>query len=83
MPAILSLVASGRGVSVVPRGAMGLGRPGVAFRPVRPSLPTVEMGVAYRRAETSPMVNVFLDIVETVFHKRLPRRKTPPPNPWG
>jgi DNA-binding transcriptional LysR family regulator len=70
---ILSLVAVGRGVSLVPASAMRLGRQGVVFRPVRPSLPTVEMGVAYRRAETSPTVSVFLDMVEAVFRKRLPR----------
>jgi DNA-binding transcriptional LysR family regulator len=81
MPTILSLVAIGRGVSLVPRATTGLGRPGVAFRPVRPSLPTVAMGVAYRRAETSPIVNAFLDIVETVFGNCLPRRKAPRPNP--
>jgi DNA-binding transcriptional LysR family regulator len=78
MPAILSLVASLRGVSLVPRGTMGLGRPGVAFRPVRPSLPTVEMGVAYRRAETSPIAHGFLDIVEAVFRKHLPRLRALP-----
>jgi DNA-binding transcriptional LysR family regulator len=81
MPTVLGLVAIGRGVSFVPRAAIGLGRKGVVFRPVQPSLPTIEMGVAYRRAETSPMVNVFLDIVETVFHKHLPSRKAPPLNP--
>jgi DNA-binding transcriptional LysR family regulator len=81
MPAILSLIAIGRGVSLVPRATTGLGRPGVAFRPVRPAPPTVAMGVAYRRSETSPVVNIFLDIVETAFRKHLPRRKAPLPNP--
>lgn len=75
MPTILSLVAIRRGVSLVPRGAIGLGRAGVVFRPVRPPLPRVEMGVAYRRAETSPIVNVLLDIVEHVFQTHLPRSR--------
>jgi LysR substrate binding domain len=75
MPTILSLVAVERGVSLVPRAAAGLGRQGVVFRPVRPPLPTVEMGVAYRRAEASPTVWAFLDMVGAVYRKQLPRQR--------
>jgi LysR family transcriptional regulator, benzoate and cis,cis-muconate-responsive activator of ben and cat genes len=74
MPTILSLVAVGRGVSLVPRAAIGLGRKGIVFRPVRPPLPTVAMGVAYRRAEASSTVWAFLTMVGTVYRKPLPRQ---------
>jgi len=70
---ILSLVAMRRGVSLVPTSAMGLGRQGVVFRPVRPSLPKVGLGVAYNPANTSPVVSALLDIVEAVFRTRVPR----------
>jgi DNA-binding transcriptional LysR family regulator len=73
MPTILSLVAIRRGVSLVPTSAMGLGRQGVVFRPVRPPLPKVGLGVAYRRSDTSPIVNAFLDMVGAVFRVQLPR----------
>jgi DNA-binding transcriptional LysR family regulator len=73
MPTILSLVAAERGVSLVPRGATGLGRKGIVFRPVRPPLPMVEMGVAYRRGEHSLTVRAFLDMTGVVFHTSLPR----------
>jgi DNA-binding transcriptional LysR family regulator len=75
--AILSLVAAGRGISLMPRAAAGLGRPGVVFRPVRPALPTVEMGVAHRRAETSPIVRAFLDLVDSVFPRPVVRPSEP------
>jgi DNA-binding transcriptional LysR family regulator len=74
MPTILSLVAVERGVSLVPRAAMGLGRQGIVFRPIRPPLPTVEMGVAYRRAEASSTVWAFLDMTGAVYRKPLPRQ---------
>jgi LysR family transcriptional regulator, benzoate and cis,cis-muconate-responsive activator of ben and cat genes len=73
MQTILSLIAVGRGVSLVPTSAMGLGRRGVVFRPVRPSLPKVGMGVAYNPANRSPLVSALLDIVEAVFRVQLPR----------
>ncbi len=70
---ILSLIAMRRGVSLVPASARGLGRQGVVFRPVRPPLPKVGLGVAYRRSDTSPIVNAFLDMVAAVFRVPLPR----------
>jgi DNA-binding transcriptional LysR family regulator len=73
---ILSLVAVGRGVSLVPASAMSVSQQGVVFRPVRPSLPKVEMGVAYRRVEASPTVSALLDLVEAVFRRSLPRSRS-------
>ena len=70
---ILSLVAVGRGVSIVPASAVGLGRQGVVFRPVRPPLPKVGMGVAYNPINRSPTLSAFLDVVEAVFRTGLPR----------
>jgi LysR family transcriptional regulator, benzoate and cis,cis-muconate-responsive activator of ben and cat genes len=69
---MLSLVAIGRGVSLVPRSASGFGGKGVVCRPVRPRLPQVEFGIAYNPANPSGLVRAFLDVVATVFRTTIP-----------
>ena len=73
MHTVMSLVAIGRGVSLVPRSARGFGGKGVVCRPVRPRLPLVEFGIAYNPANPSGLVRAFLEVVETVFRVSIPK----------
>lgn len=73
LPTIMSLVAIGRGVSLVPRSASGFGGRNVVCRPVRPRLPQVEFGIAYNPAYPCELVRAFLDVVETVFKVTIPQ----------
>lgn len=70
---IMSLVAIGRGVSLVPRSASGFGGRGVVCRPVRPRLPLVEFGIAYNPAHPCPLVQALLEVVEAVFRVTIPK----------
>jgi DNA-binding transcriptional LysR family regulator len=63
----LSLVASGRGVSLVPRCVGQLGRAGVVCRPLRPRAPDTAVGLAYNPANASALLRNVVAVVEQVF----------------
>ena len=63
---VLGLVAAGLGVSLVPAWACKLVRPGVVFRPLRPSPPIIQTMVAWRRDATSPLVAELLRVVRDI-----------------
>ena len=62
---IVSLVAAGFGVALVPRSVRAAGRPGVTFKPITGS-PHVELFVAWRRGDTSAALRDFLDVLSKV-----------------
>jgi DNA-binding transcriptional LysR family regulator len=62
----LTLVASGLGVSLVPASIRALGLTGVDYRPLRPPVPYLDMGMAYRREDSSEVLRVFIDTVREV-----------------
>lgn len=57
---VLTAVASGLGVGLVPEPAKSLGIPGVVLRPIAGVTLESELVLASRRAETSPAVRQFL-----------------------
>jgi DNA-binding transcriptional LysR family regulator len=59
------LVGAGGGVSLVPRSVRTLHSAGVAYRPLRDGPATVEMAVAWRRDDESPLLRQFLDVART------------------
>ena len=63
----LSLVATGRGVSLTPKCVGRLARPGVVCRPLRPRVPDVEMGLAYDPGNPSRLLRAFVAVVDDVF----------------
>lgn len=63
MQTILGLVAGGTGVALVPASLRNLQRTGVVYKAVRGLSPTVEMGVVWRRADSSSVLRAFLGIV--------------------
>jgi DNA-binding transcriptional LysR family regulator len=74
--AILPLIASGLGVCLAPASARKVRYSGVVFRDLENCPGQVELGVAWRKQDGSPMVKNFLDVVR---ESRLPC-KVPDPN---
>jgi len=63
---LLSLVAAGIGIALVPESATSLQLGGTQFIPVSDA-PRVDIAIAWRKAETSPAVLTFLPFVEDVM----------------
>lgn len=62
----VSLVDAGIGVALVPASVRNLRREGVVYVPLTDPTPTIELTVAYRRQEISPILPHFLDIVREI-----------------
>lgn len=67
---IVSLIAGGMGVSLVPESLQSLGRSGVVFRPPIPPAPVTELAVMWRRDDPSPIVASFLKFIWEVAGQR-------------
>lgn len=63
MQTIVSLVSAGMGIALVPQSVSNLMRPGVEYRPLKDPTPLVETGLAWRRDNTSPVLQGFLDLL--------------------
>ena len=60
MQTIVSLVAGGMGVSLVPASLEHMRRDGVVYRPLAERVPRVEIGLAWRAADDSPLTRAFV-----------------------
>jgi DNA-binding transcriptional LysR family regulator len=60
MQTIVSLVAGGMGVSLVPASLEHLRRDGVVYRPLVERGPRVEIGLAWRASDDSPLTRAFV-----------------------
>jgi DNA-binding transcriptional LysR family regulator len=60
---MISLVAAGLGVAIVPESARNIGSRQIVYRPL-PQRETTEMGVAYERANRSGALRLLLSIVK-------------------
>jgi DNA-binding transcriptional LysR family regulator len=60
---IISLVAGGVGVALVPASLQNLQRAGVVYRYLQEPTPEVEIGVAWRQHDGSPVLQKFIDSV--------------------
>ncbi|WP_426190102.1 LysR family transcriptional regulator [Massilia sp. DWR3-1-1] len=63
MQTIVSLVSAGMGMALVPQSVSNLMRPGVDYRPLRDATPLVETGCAWRRDNSSPVLQGFLELL--------------------
>lgn len=61
MHTIVSLVAGGIGVALVPASVKVMHREGVVFRPIKGERTLVEAGAAWRHADESSLVQAFVD----------------------
>ena len=60
MQTIVSLVAAGMGVALVPASLHHMRRTGVVYRPLTEKSPAVEIGLAYRARDDSPLTRAFV-----------------------
>jgi len=60
---IVSLVAVGMGVSIVPASLQSLQRTGVVYRPLGAPAPTTELAVIWRPDDENPALHRFLEII--------------------
>lgn len=63
---LVSFVAAGLGVAVVPASVQHLRITGATYRPLSGPVPTVELAVATRRGDESPVVRRVLDVVRSI-----------------
>jgi DNA-binding transcriptional LysR family regulator len=66
MSTVLSLVAGGVGVTLLPANAMNLRRSGVAYRTIAGQTPLFQLALVWRRDNTSELLHNFLTIVRQV-----------------
>lgn len=63
MQTALGLVAGGLGIAVVPEGVRNLSWPGIVLKPMPKPAPTIDLSIACRIDEMSPILPHFLKIV--------------------
>ena len=63
---LVSFVAAGRGVALVPRSVQHLRITGATYRPLTGTVPTVELALATRRNDPSPAVARVVDLITTL-----------------
>ena len=63
MQTIVSLVAAGIGVALVPATLENLSRRGLVYRPLAGTVAKLHLAVAWRRDNRSPLLEAFLNVV--------------------
>jgi DNA-binding transcriptional LysR family regulator len=66
MQTVIGLVAAGVGISLVPESVRALARHGVTYRPLAEDAPTVELAVAWRTGDDSPVLAAFLALTRAM-----------------
>ncbi|MDX2215052.1 MAG: LysR family transcriptional regulator [Oculatellaceae cyanobacterium bins.114] len=66
---ILGFVAAGLGVALLPASVKHLQRSQVVYRTLQPQTEDLELAIAWRRENPSPMMPVFLEIVREYAHQ--------------
>jgi DNA-binding transcriptional LysR family regulator len=76
MQTIISLVAGGFGVSLVPASVGQVDRSGVAFLPIAGPTPTIELALAWRSSGDSPARDAFIAVArpQRALRARRPER---------
>ena len=65
---LLGLVSAGFGVALVPETFQHILPVAVEFRPLRPSIPTFDFHIAWRRDNQSTVLYAFLEMVRENAH---------------
>ncbi len=72
MAMAMSLVASTRGVALMPAYAKNLLPWSVVSRPLEGEAPTIDVAVGYRKSNTSPVLKLFLSRLDELVGAGLP-----------
>lgn len=64
---VVGLVGSGVGISLVPASLRNLQTVGVVYRPLRDAVPTVDMGIVWRRDDSGVVLKEFLKVAAESF----------------
>jgi DNA-binding transcriptional LysR family regulator len=72
---VLAIVEAGLGISLVPASLQTLKRPGIAYRRLSPSGPTLETVIAWRRGSDLPLVQAFVRVAREVAASRVTPRQ--------
>jgi LysR family hca operon transcriptional activator len=67
MAMVMSLVASTRGLSLMPAYARNLLPPSVVSRPLDGETPTIDIAVGYSKSNTSPILNLFVSRLDELM----------------
>ena len=62
MQTIISLVSAGMGIALVPASLRHLARTGVRYLDLQEGAPTLETGLVWRRGDTTPTLERFLEV---------------------
>ncbi|MBS0321832.1 MAG: LysR family transcriptional regulator [Proteobacteria bacterium] len=81
MQTIVSLVAAGMGVALVPASLHRMRRTGVVYRPLVEKSPAVEVGLVQRARDDSPLVQAFVADARTVARTYAGSEATATPRP--
>ncbi len=65
-PTIVSLIAGGMGISILPASLRSLQRSGVVYRSLKKPAPTTDMAVIWRSSDGAPTLRSFLEIIGEV-----------------
>ncbi len=74
MQTIVSLVAAGMGVALVPASLQSMRRAGVAYRALAERSPAVEIGIAWRAADRAPAVQAFVAVAQSLARVHTKRK---------
>ncbi len=66
---ILSIVASGFGICLLPDHIKNIKRPGVLYRPLSGSLFTIELSIVWRSDNVSPLVISFIEVSKEAINQ--------------
>lgn len=69
MQTIVGLVAAGLGLSLVPAAVQNLQTPGVVYRPLDTPGPRLDLGLAWRHDDPSPVLAGFVTLVREITHR--------------
>lgn len=69
MQTIIALVSAGMGIALVPQSVSNLQRPGVEYRALKEAGAPIDMGLAWRRDNDSPVLAAFVELMRKTSGK--------------